>query len=112
MSVNRAARVSFQGHVAGVLQEHERGFTFTYDEQYLKMSRPPIGFGFSLRAEAFQFDTMPAYFENLVSEGWLRKVQAQSQRISEDDRFGLLLENGRDLVGAITVVPLKGDEGE
>jgi serine/threonine-protein kinase HipA len=55
---------------------------------------------------------MPAYFENLVAEGWLRKVQAQAQRISEGDRFGLLLENGRDLVGAITVLPVKGDERE
>lgn len=112
MRVIRAAQVYFQGHAAGMLQEHAAGFRFTYYEQYLRQGRLPIGFAFPLRAETYEFDGMPAYFENLVSEGWLRKVQAQSQRISEEDRFGLLLENGRDLVGAITVLPLKGDERE
>ena len=48
----------------------------------------------------------PAFFENLVSEGWLRKLQSQEQKIDENDRFGLLLMNGRDLVGAVTIVPV------
>jgi serine/threonine-protein kinase HipA len=47
-----------------------------------------------------------------VSEGWLRKLQSQEQKIDENDRFGLLLMNGRDLVGAVTIVPLATESDE
>ena len=50
------------------------------------------------------------FFENLVSEGWLRKLQSQQQKIDENDRFGLLLANGGDLVGAVTVEPISENE--
>ncbi len=51
------------------------------------------------------------FFENLVSEGWLRKLQSQHQKIDERDRFTLLVENGKDLVGAVTVEPKDRSEG-
>lgn len=46
--------------------------------------------------------------ENLVAEGWLKKIQSQAQKIDENDSFGLLLENGKDLTGAVTI--LKGSD--
>lgn len=42
--------------------------------------------------------------ENLVAEGWLKKIQSQAQKIDENDSFGLLLENGKDLTGAVTIL--------
>jgi serine/threonine-protein kinase HipA len=46
------------------------------------------------------------YFSGLLSEGWLRHVQSQIERIDEQDEFTLLLKNGRDLPGQIQVIPL------
>jgi serine/threonine-protein kinase HipA len=47
----------------------------------------------------------------LVSEGWLQKLQSQQQNIDEHDRFGLLISNGKDLVGAVTVEPSETENG-
>jgi len=45
----------------------------------------------------------PPYFSGLVSEGWLKRVQAREQRIDPDDEFALLVNNGDDLPGAVTI---------
>ena len=85
---------------------HRYGQTAEYDPDYLA-GGAPISFTLPLQEAAFNFERLPAFFENLASEGWLRKLQSQEQKIDENDRFGLLLMNGRDLVGAVTLVPLQ-----
>ena len=102
----RQAQVFYNKRLAGLLTETPEGFQFTYDADYLA-GGVPISFTLPLREAPFNSEYLPGLFENLVSEGWLRKLQAQEQKIDENDRFGLLLMNGRDLVGAVTVVPLE-----
>ena len=43
------------------------------------------------------------FFESLVSEGWLLKIQSQALKIDERDFFSMLLENGEDLIGGIKI---------
>lgn len=105
----RVANVLYNQQLAGTLAEIDGGYEFTYGDAYLS-GGIPIAFTFPLQEAPFRSAQLPAFFENLVSEGWLRKLQAKEQHIDEDDRFGLLLRNGRDLVGAVTVVP--ADIGE
>ena len=100
----REAKVFYNNRLAGVLTETESGFQFQYDHNYLA-GGTPISYTLPLREEAFDSAQLHGFFENLVAEGWLRKLQTQQQRINESDRFGLLLANGRDLIGAVTVVP-------
>jgi serine/threonine-protein kinase HipA len=100
----REAKVFYNNRLAGVLTETESGFQFRYDHNYLA-GGTPISYTLPLREEAFDSTQLHGFFENLVAEGWLRKLQTQQQRINESDRFGLLLANGRDLIGAVTVVP-------
>ncbi len=100
----REAKVFYNNRLAGVLTETESGFQFQYDHNYLA-GGTPISYTLPLREEAFDSTQLHGFFENLVAEGWLRKLQTQQQRINESDRFGLLLANGRDLIGAVTVVP-------
>lgn len=100
----RIAHVFYNKRLTGILSETESGFSFQYDENYLA-GGPPISFTLPLRQEAYNSSQLPGFFENLVAEGWLRKLQTQEQRIDESDRFGLLLANGRDLVGAVTILP-------
>ncbi len=110
-SHNRIAQVFYNQRLAGILAETPEGFQFTYDDDYLA-GGTPIAFTFPLQESAFDSDHLPGFFENLTSEGWLRKLQSQEQKIDENDRFGLLLMNGRDLVGAVTIAPLTGEKDQ
>ena len=102
--MKRSARVLYNDRLAGTLSETADGYQFIYDANYLA-GGTPISFTLPLQESSFHSKQLPGFFENLVSEGWLRKLQSQEQRIDESDRFGLLLNNGRDLVGAVTVLP-------
>lgn len=102
--MDRIANVYYQGRIAGVLENLAEQYIFTYNREYLA-GGVPLSFRLPLREEPFIRDDLMPFFENLVSEGWLRKLQSQQQKIDEQDRFGLLLSNGKDLVGAVTVVP-------
>ncbi|MFT5084970.1 MAG: serine/threonine-protein kinase HipA [Lentisphaeria bacterium] len=102
----RVAQVFYNGRLAGALSETPEGFLFAYHADYLA-GGTPISFTFPLQDAPFQSRCLPGFFENLVSEGWLRKLQSREQKIDENDRFGLLLINGLDLIGAVTITPLK-----
>ena len=102
--MGRLANVYYQGRTAGVLENSNDEYIFTYNREYLA-GGIPLSFRLPLREEPFTSDELMPFFENLVSEGWLRKLQSQQQKIDEQDRFGLLLSNGKDLVGAVTVEP-------
>lgn len=85
----RAGRVYYKGRFAGLLQEHESGFcTFIYDALY-RIDGYPIAFTMPLSAEPYITEGLPPFFENLLSEGWLRRIQSTTQRIDERDSFGL-----------------------
>ena len=103
----RVGRVYYQGRLAGLIEEAEEGYKFTYNKYYLA-GGVPISFRLKLRQEPYVSEELPPFFENLVSEGWLRRLQSRQQNIDENDRFGLLLANGKDLVGAVTVEPVDG----
>lgn len=108
IKLNREGHVYCNGVFAGLLQEFtdfkiER-YRFIYDATYL-INGAPIGYNFSLTEIPFEFDTFPTFFANLISEGWLRTHQAKKARLDKTDSFGLLLANGKELIGAISVVP-------
>jgi serine/threonine-protein kinase HipA len=46
---------------------------------------------------------LPAFFDNLVAEGWLARAQARALGIAPEDRFARLLTFGRDCPGAVSV---------
>jgi serine/threonine-protein kinase HipA len=69
--------------------------------------KPALSLSLPLQLESFeQVGQLTAYFSGLVSEGWLRRVQAFEQRIHPADEFTLLINNGRDLAGAETILPV------
>lgn len=100
--MSRKAAVFFNGTRAGTLAETPGGYEFTYTEDYLA-GGVPISFGYPLRKEPYVSEPFPPFFENLLSEGWLKNLQSREQKIDENDHFGLLVQNGHDLVGAVTV---------
>ncbi|MBA3988867.1 MAG: hypothetical protein C0463_07025 [Idiomarina sp.] len=104
----RVGLVWANGRLAGTLREITDGlrfeYQFQYDRDYLK-DGCPIGHHFPLNQAPFISDVLPPFFENLTSEGWVRRYQSAKARIDKQDSFGLLLANGRDLIGAISVTP-------
>ena len=100
--MDRVAHVRFDGAWAGTLWQDAEGFHFLYADSYLAQG-VPIGWLFPLGREVFHSPGLFPLFENLASEGWLRDLQSREQKIDPSDRFALLLANGADLTGAITV---------
>ena len=100
--MGRVARVLYGTQLAGCLEETESGFRFTYEPSY---EGAPISFRLPLQGAPFESPALFAFFDGLISEGWLLELQSRQQHIDEADRFGLLLKNGRDLVGAVSVIP-------
>jgi len=99
------ASVYFNSKKAGSLWKSEEIYYFQYDSEYLSDNQAvAISFSLPLESNMYKSENLFPFFEGLVSEGWLLSQQSINQKIDEDDYFTLLLENGRDLVGAVTIV--------
>ncbi|WP_208931794.1 type II toxin-antitoxin system HipA family toxin [Rheinheimera sp. F8] len=108
MKLNRTGYVYVNQRLAGLLQEWQanvrQSYVFSYHQDYLDFNGPPIGVNFPLTPVPYNFDVFPPFFANLVSEGWVRRYQAQKAGLDRDDAFGLLLANGAELIGAVSVL--------
>lgn len=106
--MDRVGNVFYNDIYAGKLKYSEGMYSFKYDEKYL-LKGIPLSFNLPLQKDIFESEILFAFFENLVSEGWLRHLQSQILKIDEKDKFGLLLVNGQDLVGAVTIIEDKNE---
>jgi serine/threonine-protein kinase HipA len=100
--------VFFNDRRVGYLSKTKDGFIFKYDKDFLDSSDCfPIAYNFPLKSEEFTSKKLFPFFEGLVSEGWLLKIQSQSLKIDERDFFSMLIENGEDLIGGIRIKKAK-----
>ncbi len=105
MAVNNWAKVYFQDSFAGILEQRPGGdYLFSYDEEFQKKqisisAQLPIS-----KKEHLNKNNLHPFFDNLVAEGSLAKIQAKSIGANETDRFKLLIAFGSDLIGAVTIV--------
>lgn len=105
MPTNIDATVKFHDRIAGKLSRREGIFTFQYDPEFLVGASEPLSLSLPLQPEPFVSDELHGFFSGLISEGWLRHLQSFSQKIDETDELKLLVNNGRDLAGAVTIEP-------
>jgi len=106
--VDRIGRVYFNKKFAGTLEETATGYRFTYSLSYLAFGTP-LSFNLPLQEKPFESKHLFPFFDNLVSEGWLKEVQCRAQKIDQNDTLGLILANGKDMAGAVTVLRSNGD---
>jgi serine/threonine-protein kinase HipA len=105
-----AAKVSYNKELCGYLARSSDGsgkrfYLFKYADDYIhKKSSRAISVSLPIQNEVFYSEHLFGFFDNLLSEGWLRKEQARVLDINESDSFSLLLNNGADLPGAVTVI--------
>jgi len=94
----------FKDALAGVIEETESGYRFTYDSAYLTTGRP-IAVALPLRAEPYESATLFPFFRGLLPEGWFREVVCQTLKIDPKDDFGLLVRACGDCIGAVSIKP-------
>lgn len=101
----RKLRVLWQDREAGILEESDEGYRFTYTQAWVDTGEDPISLTLPLRKEAWESRTLFAFFDGLVPEGWLLDLGVRSWKLDPGDRFGLLAAFCRDTIGAVGVVP-------
>ena len=101
--MNRVGEVYYQEVLAGLLTEDEDGYTFKYNELYLKSNYPPVSLTLPLRIEPYQSKTLFPFFDGLIPEGWLLNIVVQNWKLNPRDRMGLLLTVCQDCLGAVSI---------
>lgn len=110
MAKKNWAKVYFQESFAGILEQRPgNDYLFSYDEDFRKRqisisTQLPIN-----KKEHLNKNELHPFFDNLISEGSLAKIQAKAIGSREDDRFKLLMAFGSDLIGAVTIIDPQPD---
>lgn len=103
----KKGKVFYKDFFAGIIQEDENGYSFSYDKEYLNLTSPQaISFSLPLREETYTSKTMFPFFDGLIPEGWLLDIAESNWKINPRDRMSLLLAFCKDCIGAVSVVPL------
>lgn len=98
--------VYYKDRFAGVVrQEPGERVSFTYDASYLASGHPAIAHTLPLRAGPYISQSgLPAFFDNLVAEGWMEDAQTRLLGKRRASRFELLLAFGQDCAGAVSII--------
>lgn len=99
--------VYLNGKYVGELRREEAQFFFEYDSTYVSDPNS-IPLSLSLpKNQKHSFHKLFPFFEGLLTEGWLKKIQEKTQQIDQRDSFTRLLKNGKELIGAVSIVTEK-----
>ena len=104
MDVFRTAYVYVRDDFAGILEECDAGYRFTYDKNYLSGgSASPVSLTMPLSSDPYVSGTLFPFFDGLIPEGWLLDIVTHNWKIDRSDRFGLLLIACKDPIGNVSV---------
>lgn len=97
-------KVYFKDLFAGIIKEDENGFSFRYEDAYLKNAEArPISLNMPLTESYYASKTMLPFFDGLIPEGWLLDLAQANWKINPRDRMELLLTFCKDAIGAVSV---------
>ncbi len=105
MNPIRKAKVMFKDSFAGIVEETEGGYCFTYDPSFLKDGEP-IAVSFPLQKRRYENMELFPFFQGLLPEGWYRDIVCRTLKIDREDLFGLLIKSCKDCIGAVWVEEL------
>ena len=101
----RKAEVYYKDSLAGTIMEIDEGYVFCYEPEYLKSLNPkPISLTLPLQMESYESKILFPVFDGLIPEGWLLDLVVDNWKISERDRFGLLLLTCKDCIGCLSIL--------
>ena len=100
----RKAHIYVRDEFAGILDETESGYRFTYRKEYLKkVQAEAVSLTLPLKNEPYESAVFFPFFDGLIPEGWLLDVVEETWKINNKDRMGLLLVSCKDTIGTISV---------
>ena len=104
MDAFRTAYVYIRNVFSGTLCETDEGYSFSYDEQYLRRKdASPVSLTLPLSEKTYTSKTLVPFFDGLIPEGWLLGVVSRNWKIDVKDRFGLLLVACKDGIGNVSI---------
>jgi len=103
----RKASVYLRERRAGILEELDRGYRFSYIPAYVQEEgAEPISLTLPLQLDPYVSEpTLHPFFDGLIPEGWLLQLALGVHRLQLRDRFGILLATGADTIGAVRILP-------
>lgn len=108
MEAFRTAFVYVRNEFAGTLAETDSGYSFSYDNDYLKSDNAvAVSLTLPLSDEPYHSTTLFPFFDGLIPEGWLLNVVSRNWKIDTKDRFGLLLVACKDAIGNVSITEEK-----
>jgi len=102
----RELRVYYQDRVAGILEETDEGYRFSYAPEWMAEAGDPVSLTLPVREEPWEASTLFPFFDGLIPEGWLLELGVRNWKLDPRDRFGLLAAFCRDTIGAVGVEEL------
>ncbi len=104
MNVLRQTGVYVRDRFAGLVQETDEGYRFSYDPTYLAADdASAVSLTLPLQAEPYTSRTLFPFFDGLIPEGWLLNVVSRNWKIDQKDRFGLLMVACHDCIGNVSI---------
>lgn len=104
MDTFRTAYVYVRNVFAGILEETDEGYSFSYDPEYLLNEHAgAVSLTLPLSEELYTSRTMFPFFDGLIPEGWLLDIVSRNWKIDLKDRFGLLLVACKDGIGNVSI---------
>lgn len=108
----RQAEIKLYGITTGRLTQDEAGYHFEYDQAYQHTpGAEPISLTLPIRPEAYFSKVLFPFFDGLIPEGWLLHIAEKNWKLNPRDRMGLLLTCCQDCIGAVSVHPIKPEDG-
>lgn len=103
----RRAAVNVNQLFAGIIEEYEGGYRFSYDPLYLQIpDAQPVSLTLPLTQRTYESPTLFSFFDGLIPEGWLLEIALNVWKLERKDRFGVLVSACKDCVGAVGVEAL------
>jgi len=108
----RKAKIYYRDIEAGQLTETDDGiYQFQYLEEYVKTyPNQFISFSMPVSSKIYIDKRLFPFFEGLIPEGWLLDIASNSWKINLNDRMGLLLACCQNCIGAVSVIPITGND--
>ncbi len=98
----RKAYVFLLDQKTGVLEETERGYRFTYSDDFLK-SPTPISVTLPIKRESYESRDLFPFFQGLIPEGWFLELVSKKLKVDKSDMFGILLATCEETIGSISI---------
>ena len=100
----RRAVVLFQDEEAGLIEETESGYSFTYNDEFIKKNKP-LSVSLPLKQKKYENNDLFPFFAGLLPEGWYLDLVVKTLKIDKRDNFGILLNTCKETIGAVAIIP-------